>query len=255
MKIQVNGLHMNVEESGSGQPLVLVHGFPLDHTIWKKTAQHLSPYFRVITPDLRGHGASDAPEGIYHMDLLAQDLLGLFDALHLEKAILAGQSMGGYVSLAFACAHPERLSGLGLIVTQAAADAPERRAGRYAQAQQVLTEGVASLVESMTPKMAVSSTARLATRRVMLKTSPAGVAGALQGMAERPDRTASLAELRMPALVIAGGADPIIPLERAQEMAALLPDAVLKVIPGVGHMPMLEAPAALARAFIARFAK
>lgn len=255
MKITVNGIQLNYEETGSGQPLVLVHGFPLNHTIWRKVAGRLSATFRVIMPDLRGHGASDAPEGTYTMDLLALDLLGLFDALNIKKAVLAGQSMGGYVSLAFACAYPERLSGLGLIATQAAADAPERRAGRHAQANEMLTKGIASLVETMTPKMAVSATSRRITRQVMKKAIPMGVAGALKGMAERPDRTESLSGLHIPALIVAGGADVIIPLERTHEMAAHLPDAVLQVLPGVGHMPMLEAPAALAKALLARFAK
>src|SRR5512144_1307135 len=120
-------VNLAYEEHGEGTPVILTHGFPLNRSIWYPVVPKLSEKVHLILPDLRGHGQSPVPEGVYSMRLLAEDLRALMDQLNIEKVVLAGHSMGGYVSLAFARAYPGRLAGLALVATQAAADSPERR--------------------------------------------------------------------------------------------------------------------------------
>ena len=125
--MEINPVDLFYKEYGQGTPVIFLHGFPFDHSIWEPLVPLLSKDARMILPDLRGFGRSPVTEDIYSMRLLAEDVLHLMDHLKIEKAVLVGHSMGGYVSLAFAHAYPGRLLGLGLVATQAAADGPERR--------------------------------------------------------------------------------------------------------------------------------
>ncbi len=235
-------------ESGSGVPLVLVHGYPLDHTIWDPVSGVLQADARVIRPDLRGYGRSPITDGIYSMRLFADDLLRLLDRLGLERVILAGHSMGGYVSLAFAQAYPQRLAGLALVTSQASADPPERRDGRYQQAQDVEERGTIAAVEAGLAKYSRDAAIREATREIMMRVDPRTVAASLRGMAERPDLSAVSGELDVPGLVIAGEVDEIISLQKAEETAGLLRKGKLVVVKDSGHMAMLESPQVVADA-------
>jgi 3-oxoadipate enol-lactonase len=238
-----NPVKLYYRECGQGTPLVLVHGFPLNHSIWNEVAEKMSESARVILPDLRGHGRSPAPEGGYSMRTLADDLRQLLDHLKIEKAILVGHSMGGYACLAFAQAYPERLAGFGLISSQAEADVPEKRQGRYHIADQVKAKGVRVIVDGMAEKLTCLPELVEPLRQLMLHVATVnGVVGALQGMAERPDATGWLSNITVPALVVAGKADAIIPLERSQTMAQFLGRGWLVEIEGAGHMPMMESP-------------
>jgi len=229
-------------EIGRGVPIILLHGFPLSNVIWNPVAERLQDQARLILPDLRGHGGSPAPEGAYTMPELAGDVIALMDRLEIKEAIVVGHSMGGYISLAFARLYPHRLAGLGLVATQSMADTVERRQGRYQTAQEVRQRGVVGVAESMAPRLTAHAELVPLLKELILKTPPAGVIGALQGMAERPDYTEVLADLQIPTVVVTGDADALIPWERSQEMAARLPKSILVVIPGSGHVPMLEAP-------------
>lgn len=142
MKFKRNNISLAYERIGRGAPLVLIHGFPLDHTIWDEVVPLLKDDFDLILPDLRGMGGSDAVDAPYTMTDLADDIASLLDHLGLDAAFLAGHSMGGYVALAFAAAYPRRVRGLALVSSQAAADPPERKAGRYAQAHQIAENGI-----------------------------------------------------------------------------------------------------------------
>ena len=234
---------------GQGTALMLVHGFPLNHTIWNETAALLEDEARVILPDLPGHGQSPVVEPV-SMELMADGLAAILDALGIEKVVLAGQSMGGYVCLAFARRHPQRLAGLGLVCTQAAADSPEKRQARLAQAEQTLAEGSQRVVESMSAVLTNRPEMAAGMRSLMSTTPAAGMAAALRAMAERAEMSAFLPQISVPALVMAGLADAIIPVERAREMAASLPDAQLVELAGVGHSPMMEAPQVTAEALL-----
>lgn len=233
---------------GQGTPLVLIHGYPLDHSIWDEVAALLHGTFDLILPDLRGFGASAASTEPCTMADMASDLAELLDTLGLQQAALAGHSMGGYVALAFARAYPARLRGLGLVASQVLADKPEGREARYKTAATVAENGVGVVAEAMTPKLSTDAKVQARVRGLIEQQTPAGVIGALQAMAERLDSTELLPSLQMPVVLIHGDADVLIPIDRAHEVQTAVPQARLFTLAGVGHMPMLEAPQQVADA-------
>jgi len=236
-------------EAGQGMPVVLLHGFPLSSAIWHEQQQKLGDRYRVITPDLRGHGRSPAPSGVYDMDLLARDVLALLDVLRVERAAIMGHSMGGYVALAAWKLAPERFLALGLIGSQTGADTEEGRQGRYKLADKVAAEGSQVMAAAMLPKLfapGVLAETPIAAQvqQIILRTQPTGIIGTLKGMAVRPDCGTALADARIPVLLLTGDQDQIIPSAKAREMAAAIGTATLTTIAHAGHMPMLEQPAA-----------
>jgi len=247
MKAKINDIQMGYDDIGDeGPPIVLIHGFGLDREIWKEMAKvYLSPH-RIIMPDVRGHGESEAPQGAYPMTLLAEDVLKLLDFLKIEKAAICGHSMGGYITLAFADRYPERLSGIGLITTRAESDSAEKRADRYQMVDKVKEDGAIVLAESLAPKLTKDNTIKEEVHNVLSSTDPKGIVGVLQGMAERPDRRELLSKIRVPALVVAGDQDQIIEVEDARQMAMSIPNSRFHLVSGAGHMPMLEKPKELA---------
>ncbi len=236
------------ERRGRGEPLVLIHGFPLDHTIWDSVVLLLEDDFDLILPDVRGFGQSQAVEMPFTMDDLASDVAALLDHLGLESAFLAGHSMGGYISLAFLAAYPQRLRGLGLVASQAAADTPERRAGRYAQIRQIEEEGIGDIVAFMTEKLTPNEDLRKTLHDLMKKQRPAAFIGALRAIAERRETLSLLPQVKFPVVVIHGQADALIPIDRAREIKAAVPHAHSVELPQGGHMPMMEFPQAVAEA-------
>jgi pimeloyl-ACP methyl ester carboxylesterase len=231
--------------------LLLVHGFPLDRTIWEPQIGELSKRRRVVAPDVRGHGKSPAPEGAYAMEDLARELLDLMARLGVERFAAAGHSMGGYILFAMHRLAPARLERLGLIATRAGADADEARRARLANADRALKEGTGFLAETMSARALRPDPDPAVARRVreiVLRTPPAGVAGALRGMAARPDSTPQLASIRVPTLVLAGAQDQLVPPAESRAMAAAIPGARLVEVEGSGHLPTLERPAETLRA-------
>lgn len=241
-KIQVNNITLAYEKLGSGIPLMLIHGYPLDHTIWNDVVNLLKDDFTLILPDLRGFGQSTTVETQYTMSDMADDLAGLLNHLGIEKTAIAGHSMGGYVALAFAQKYPHRVSGLGLVASQAAADTPERKAGRYQTAAEVAEKGVGIVVEGMTPKLSADASVQAYIRPLMERQPPVAVIGALKAMAEREDLLFQLSSVSFPVVLIHGDTDVLIPVERAQEIKAVLPFARLVELLNTGHMPMMESP-------------
>ncbi len=243
-------MRLSCEVIGAGRPLVLLHGFPLDRTMWSNQTERFASEWRLICPDLRGHGETPAPEGIYEVDSLADDVLETLADLGVTgRFVLGGLSMGGYVALSIAVRFPERLDGLMLINTRAGADSPAVAENRLRQATLIEESGsIAEVVAGMVPKLFAPATVRRspglveATRARMLATKPAGVVGTLRGLAIRPDRTPDLAGFRVPTLVIAGAHDAVIPLEEAERMAEAVPGAVLVVVSEAGHLAPLEDP-------------
>jgi 3-oxoadipate enol-lactonase len=244
--VQINSIQQAYTRIGEGTPLVLIHGYPLDHTIWYDMVSSLEDKFELILPDLRGFGLSGVAESQYTIADMASDITGLLDHFGIEKAHIAGHSMGGYVALAFARKYPQRVLGLGLVSTQARADTSERKQGRYAAAEEILQNGVQPVAESMTPKLTSVEGVQAFVRSLIVSQRPAGLAGALKAMAERDDSTSALPGFEFPVAIVHGEADELIPVERAQEIKAAIPHATLMKLPSVGHMPMMENPQATA---------
>jgi pimeloyl-ACP methyl ester carboxylesterase len=243
-------IELNFEILGEGTPVVLIHGFPFDHSLWEDVIPLLKEHARLILPDLRGFGKSPIPDGVYSMRLMAEDIAALLDKLNIQKAVLAGHSMGGYISLAFAHAYPDRVAGLALITSQAAADTPERRQGRYRLADEVKRKGVKAVVAANLERYSPDPAVRERARILMMKCQKKGVIAALKGMAERPDYTEALAQLHAPTVIVAGGADAIVSPERAGEMVQILSMGWGVEVPEGGHMPMYEAPQIVAKAIL-----
>lgn len=241
-KLNVNGNQIAYVRRGRGVPLVLLHGYPLDHTIWDEVAPLLEGDFDLILPDLRGFGQSGLVESQYTMTDMAADVAVLLDHLGIEKTHIAGHSMGGYVALAFVRNYPERVMGLGLVSSQALGDSPERRQGRYDSAEEIMRSGVRPVAEGMSPKLTPDERVQAFVRALIAAQRSAGLAGALKAMAERFDSTLVLPTFRFPVALVHGDADELIPFERAKEMKAAIKHAHLTQLPGVGHMPMLENP-------------
>jgi 3-oxoadipate enol-lactonase len=227
---------------GKGMPLVLLHGFPLDHRIWEDIAPRLTSQFDLILPDLRGLGRSTSNKAGYSVLDMAGDIADLMNHLGLKKVVLAGHSMGGYVTLAFAHSFPDKLLGFGLISSQAVADTAERKVSRYASVEQVEMGGVGVIAESMKGKLTSNHRLQEQLYHVMAQQPKAGVIDSLKAMAERPDNTDVVRRLRGPVLVVHGAVDQLIPIDRAKEANALARNSKLVILPGVGHMPMMEAP-------------
>ena len=254
MKTNINGTGLGFELFGdSGLPVVLIHGFGLNRSTWLEMVETSMSDYQVILPDVRGHGESDAPEGAYPMSLLADDIAGLLDHLEIEKAVICGHSMGGYIALAFADRYPERLLGLGLITSRSGSDSAEKRQGRYRLVEEVRERGSVVLAESLSKRITKDPVLQKWVYDLILTTHPQGIIGAALGMAERPDRTEMLRRLDRPVLVAAGAEDQIVPLEEARKIADLLQLGTFVEIPDAGHLPMMETPFILSEAIMSTF--
>jgi len=240
---------LNFIETGKGLPVVLIHGFPFDHTTWEPVVSLLRDEARLILPDLRGFGKSPIPQdAVFTMRMHADDILALLDQLEIERAVLVGHSMGGYVALNFAHAYPHRVCGLGLIATQGAADTPERRQGRMIMAEEIGRRGVKQAAAGMAQKY-VADPARVdAIRAEILKANPKSFMAGLKGLAERPNAEDWLANIAIPAVVVAGKKDALIAMEASHTMNQLLGRSWIVEVEDSGHTLPLEAPQAVADA-------
>ncbi len=249
--VAVHESELHYVEAGQGTPLLLVHGFPLDHTMWQGQIDGLADRYRVIAPDLRGFGKSGVTPGLVTMQRMADDLAELLDGMQLhEPVVFCGLSMGGYVAWQFAVRHRERLAKLIVCDTRAVADNAETAAGRNSLADRVRKEGPAFVADTMLPKLFAPATIAAnapcveVTRQVILRTNPHGIAAASRGMAQRPDVTGRLGELNVPTLVLCGEHDAISTVAEMREIAQKLPQASFVEIKDAGHMAPLEQPAA-----------
>lgn len=244
--IRVDDIQLAYTDAGLGLPVVLLHGYPFNRTLWNEQVSALSNSYRVITPDLRGHGESDASSGAATMNRMAQDVAALLDHLVISRAVIAGLSMGGYVALAFYKQFPSRVRALILADTRAQADTEEGKVTRHQQAEKALAEGMAGIADSMLPKLLTPETVSKRpevvkrVRDMMLKTKPEGAAGALLGMAERDDQTSLLSQISCPTLILVGQEDQITPVKDSEKMHREIAGSRLVVIENAAHVSNLE---------------
>ena len=249
-RITVNGVNLAVEVRGEGPPVLFIHGYPLDRTIWRHQIDSLEG-FRRIAPDLRGMGQSDAPDLGYSMSIYAADLVALLDVFGVEDVVLCGLSMGGYVALEFLRQRRSRVRGLVLMDTRADADTPEVRRTRDAAAATARERGAAAIADAMLPKVLAAGTIagqpEIAerVRALMARTPVSGIVGALSAMRDREDSEALLETLAgIPTLVMAGEADSLTPPSQARSMADAIAGAQVAIISGAAHLPPVEQPEA-----------
>jgi pimeloyl-ACP methyl ester carboxylesterase len=249
MKIEINKINIDYCDEGAGVPVIFIHAFPLNQSMWDEQLAALKNHCRVITIDLRGFGESDVPAGPYYMDQMASDVRGLMKALDIDRAVLAGLSMGGYVSLAFYRSYPEAVRGLVLADTRATDDATEARERRLKSAERAEREGARAIADDMTPLLLGRSTAEsrpdiVGRVRAMIEAnSPRAIAAAQRGMAERRDSTAILAGIDFPTLILVGAEDALTPVAEAEALRDATPGSRMHVIEGAGHLSNLEQPA------------
>jgi pimeloyl-ACP methyl ester carboxylesterase len=249
MRIRLRDFHMDHEDLGTRAPLLFIHGYPLDRSLWAAQVNELSDITRAMAVDLRGHGGSDPTPGPYSMDLFADDLHEFLDALRVtQPAALCGLSMGGYVAFAFYRKYPARVAALILTATRAGADSPEGRANRDQALALAQEKGVSAIAESMLPRMLSPKTYQLRpdlaahVREMMERTSLEGVLGDLAALRDRPDSTSTLAQIDRPTLILHGADDQLIPPSEAEAMHAAVKGSQLKIIPEAGHLLNLEQP-------------
>jgi pimeloyl-ACP methyl ester carboxylesterase len=241
------------ERHGKGVPVVLIHAFPLSRQMWQDQ-RNLAERFEIIAVDLPGFGESPRQASPSIPDM-ASAVLRLLDQIKVQRAAIAGLSMGGYVTLEVLRQAPNRVLALGLCSTRATPDTPEQRAGRAKTAQEVRQQGLEPFIAAMVPKLLGKSTPsrqpQLAdrVREIIRRNQPDGVADALQAMGTRADSTPLLAGIQCPTLIVAGDEDVVIPPAAAEAMRAAVPNATFTLIQGAGHLVNLEQPAAFSDAF------
>lgn len=235
---------LTYEERGGGPALVLIHGFPLNSSMWIEQLKGLAKVRTVIALNLRGHGYTEveSTDG-FSMDLFADDVAATLDDIGIDKADIGGLSMGGYVAMAFWRRHPDKVRSMIFADTKPEADGDEAKAGREKTAAAVREQGIGPLVDGVLPKMFgpdASDEVRAATRAMFEATPPEVAAADLLAMRDRPD--SDLSAITVPCLWIHGDGDQIMPIDGARTFAAAIPDCTFVEVPGAGHMSPLEKP-------------
>ncbi|MFF0288403.1 alpha/beta fold hydrolase [Streptomyces sp. NPDC005262] len=232
-----------------GPAVVLVHGHPFDRTMWNPQAEAVERAgHRVIVPDLRGYGESTVVPGRTLLADFADDIAALLDHLGVERAVVAGLSMGGQIVMEFHRLHRARVSALVLADTSPVAETEDGKVFRNRMADRLLAEGLDGYADEVIDKMIapynVTGLPDVAAHvlAMMRTTAPEGAAAALRGRAERPDYRESLAGAEVPVLIVVGADDAYTPVADAEAMHRLIPQSSLVVVDRAGHLPNLEQP-------------
>jgi pimeloyl-ACP methyl ester carboxylesterase len=244
-----DGLELAYDVAGSGLPLLLLHGWPHDRSLWAGQLRGLVTNARCIAPDLRGFGASSVAAP-YSIDQYADDVASLMDVLHIDQAVIGGLSMGGYVAFAMLRRHRHRVRALVLADTRATADTDEVRSNRMRLVSLIEEHGVEALAaRQLRPTLGQSTFDQQPeivelVRRMMASAPAEGAIGALRAMAARPDSTAILSTIDVPTLVIGGAEDTFTPPSELRALASAIPGSRIELIERCGHVCPIERPAA-----------
>ena len=237
------------DECGAGLPVVLLHGFPHDRTLWSPQLGAFVDVCRCIAPDLRGFGDSlVAPP--YTIDSYADDVVALLDKLGIEQAVIGGLSMGGYIAFAIWRRHKRRVRALVLADTRAGVDSDATRSARRAQIDLVRSRGAAVLAAQLVPGQLGARTRERhpdiaeVVRDMIARAPVEGIVGALEAMLGRPDSTPTLATIDVPTLVIVGEEDGLTPPAESRTIHDGITGSLLETIVGAGHLSSIERPAA-----------
>jgi len=254
MKITIDGVRIGYDAAGSGDAIVLLHGYLLDRSVWDEQFAGLAVRCRVVRLDFRGAGESGEGAGPALMEMLAGDVCGLLDALEIERAIIVGHGLGGYAALAFFRMYTERVAGLALIASDVTDATAERRIESDALAAAIDTRGIGAAVEAYLPRALAAAAAQPLverTRAMMVRQPAAGAAALLRGMQQRVDSSDLLEDIAVPVTIIAGAQDAWVAIGAAQRTAAAIASCEFVPLADTGHLPMLEAPRATLTALAA----
>jgi 3-oxoadipate enol-lactonase len=252
MKIALNGIRLNYVERGlpDGLPVVFIHGFPFSHEMWSPQMSSLPNRYRAISYDIRGHGESDIGDPHYTIDLYVDDLLALMDHLVINKAVLCGLSMGGYIALRAVERAPERIRGLILCDTRSEADTDEAKIRRSDTLRLIQSSGVHVFVQEFIKSLFAPRTftqrheAVELIKRIIGTNQPTAICGALLALAARTDTTSTLHSISVPALLLVGEYDQLTPPSATKAMHDRIPGSRMHIIPEAGHISNLENPEA-----------
>ncbi|HLQ30749.1 MAG TPA: alpha/beta fold hydrolase [Ktedonobacteraceae bacterium] len=250
MKALVNNVNIAYDDHGIGQPVLFLHAFPLNRSMWSGEMMALlaEGHYRLVALDWRGFGESEITADVSTMEQFADDVAGLMDVLGMQDAILCGLSMGGYAAFAFLRKYPQRVKGLLLADTRPGADTAETRENRENVARLAESRGAGAIADLQIPRLISEETRQhhpeveTRIRRMIDAATTQGIAAASRGMAQRADSTDLLAGIACPTLVLVGEHDVLTPPAVAQDYAANIANAQYTVIPNAGHLSNLEQP-------------
>lgn len=251
MNIKLNGVSLNYQERGlpQGLPILFIHGFPFDNTMWQPQMMALPQEYRAVSFDVRGHGASEVGDGQYSIEFFVDDLIALMDYLAISKPVLCGLSMGGYIALRAAERHPDRFRALILCDTRSEADSNEAKIKRASQITGIKSSGVKQFAEGFVKAVFAPASfsenpqAVQSIQRVIERTSPIALCGTLLALAARTDTGGSLAAIAVPTLIMVGELDAITPPAASKLMKERIRNSEMHIVPKSAHMSNLENPA------------
>jgi pimeloyl-ACP methyl ester carboxylesterase len=250
-------LSLKYTDQGAGQPLLLVHGFPLSRRMWDDDLEVLKKRCRVIAPDLRGFGESVLGTESFTMERCADDLEELLSGMQVhQKIVLLGLSMGGYISFEFVRKYQDRMRALVLVATHPFPDTDATRQGRYETAEFVRQKGSPALADRLIPKFLGKTSLETKPqvveriRQLISSNSPESIAKACLGLASRRDSTPLLPQISVPTLIVAGGEDTLISREQTEQIHRGVANSRFVVIQECGHMVNLEQPAEFQKAVL-----
>ena len=250
IKITVNNLTVCYNDEGQeGAPVIIfIHGFPFNKSMWDKQIKVLKDNYRAIAYDVRGHGSSDVGTGIYSIELFVNDLINLMEALKIDKAILCGLSMGGYIALRAIENYPDHFDALILCDTNCIADTSEVKEKRMKTIENIKKDGVEAFAEDslknlFAPESFTSKEAEIAsTREMIVNTSKKTLYKTLRAFYERKETCSSLPNIKVPVLIMVGNEDKITPPAAAQLMHEKIEDSNLCILEQAAHLSDMENP-------------
>jgi len=250
INITVNNIKVSYNDEGLNEApvIIFIHGFPLNKSMWDNQIEKLKDNYRVIAYDIRGHGNTEVGTIDFSIDLFVKDLLSFMDALKIEKSIICGLSMGGYIALNAIENHPERFTALILSDTNCTADAPEAKEKRMKTIESIKENGVEKLANDLLPNLfapesfITNSKEIVAVKEMIVNTSKESLYKSLHALANRKETCRKLAEIKVPVLILVGKEDKITPVEAAKAMHEKIDIALLSIIGGAGHLSNLENP-------------
>lgn len=247
--INLNGITVCYDDIGTGMiPIIFIHGFPFDKSSWQPQIEFLKKTQRVIAYDIRGFGKSTAGSVKTTISLFADDLIKLMDALQINKAVVCGLSMGGYILLNAVTHYPERFAAIILSDTQCIADSDEAKKKRYKTIDQIEAGGLNDFAEAFIKNIFCQESLKNNTeliqkiKNIIISTLPETITGTLSALAQRPEMCSSLNEISIPALILCGKEDIVTPLAQAESLHSSIPNSELYCIDKAGHMSNLEQP-------------